>query len=117
MKTKITKKVEIFSVEHNGIFINVKIDYLCETISLIESSFNDSSLKDKIWIFSNREVEYMQGWRNILEAMSVATQLAEEKLRAYIEEKKDIEIQKINKVRDMIKSIERGDVKRKKAKK
>lgn len=51
-----------------GITVVVEIDFVKKTISLVE---NDGELKE--WIFGNRTLEYMNGWRNIFAAMDYAT--------------------------------------------
>lgn len=68
------KHLEIRSSEHKGINVIVKIDYDAGTISLVERQPNSSPAvyAPKQWVFKNREVGYMQGWIDILEAMTFA---------------------------------------------
>lgn len=70
------------SIEHNKVTVCYEINYRDETISLI----NPNGTK-KQWLFYNRELEYMNWWRDILEAMDIAISKAEDKLQKYKDEK------------------------------
>lgn len=68
------KHVEIKTIEHKGIEVVVKIDFDAGTASLVEAQKGSmpTVYGQKQWVFANRGLEYMQGWLNILEAMTVA---------------------------------------------
>ena len=53
------------------------IDFQKGKISLIDD------VGAKKWVFAEREIEYMQGWRDILDAMKYAIDQAEEELKAF----------------------------------
>lgn len=70
--------LEVIKYEHKGIAVYVEIDYLKGHISLVDHT---RAWQGKEWKFSTRGIEYMQGWKNILEAMKMAVEFAEAKLR------------------------------------
>ena len=74
--------LERYSIEHKDVKVCYEINYRDETISLI----NPDGTK-KQWLFYNRWLEYMDWWRDILEAMKIAISEAEEKLQKYKDEK------------------------------
>lgn len=76
--------LEVIKYEHKGISVYVEIDYLKGHISLVDHS---RAFQGKEWKFTERSIEYMQGWKNILEAMKMAVEFAETKLRMRQEEK------------------------------
>lgn len=82
MKTK--PVLEQYIYEKGRIQIGVKIDYTKKTISLVESNGND-----KQWYFTDRTLEYMQGWQRILTVMKEAITHAEERLKAYEDKQTD----------------------------
>lgn len=61
--------------------VAVRIDFKQKHISLIDTKTNGA----KQWVFGKRELEYMQGWLNILEAMKQAIIAAEKELKEYVE--------------------------------
>ncbi len=65
-----------------GISIVVELDFVNETISLVEK---DGS--KKLWDFTGRGVEYMNGWRNIMHAMEYATAQAQAEMKAHQDER------------------------------
>lgn len=69
------KHFEIKTYTHQGINVQVAIDYDKGTISLTENRTNP-----KKWVFAERTIEYMAGWQNILDAMKSAITLAESEL-------------------------------------
>ena len=73
---------EIYDFESNDISIRVKIDYNLGTISLLDRDNNP-----KQFVFANRESQYMEGWKNIVEAMKDAITHADNRLREYQEER------------------------------
>lgn len=70
--------------EKNGIEVDVRIDYRKKKISVI-----DRNGEKKNFLFAEREVEYMDGWKNILEAIIYATQEAKKRLQERIEEEQE----------------------------
>ena len=76
-----TQKIkETYCFIYKEIKIYVRIDYLNNKIDILEPvSLQDAKFKKKEWCFIGRGVEYMQGWRNILEAISEATKDAQKK--------------------------------------
>lgn len=70
--------------ETNGIKVLVEIDYKNEKISLVED-IGKGNYVPKRWVFASREVEYMDGWRNILKAMEHAFTEAEKKLEKHLD--------------------------------
>jgi hypothetical protein len=73
---------EILMYVHDGIKVLVGIDYNAGTISIL-----DQDMKPKKWLFNQREIEYMNGWRRILAAMNYSIDQAEAKLKEYQEQK------------------------------
>jgi hypothetical protein len=57
---------------YKGVAVIVEIDFIKKTISFVEASNEHGSFKNKKWIFAQRGVEYMNGWRMILQAMDHA---------------------------------------------
>lgn len=78
--------LEVIKHEHKGIAVYVKIDYLKGHISLVD---NNRAWQGKEWKFTERGLEYMQGWKNILEAMKMAVEYAEARLRMRHDEKQE----------------------------
>ena len=90
MNTK--PSLEVFNVKcKNDTYITVKVSYKERTVSLVN---DDIGYSNKNWIFVNRTLSYMNGWRAILDDMKEAIAIGEQKLEAYIEE----EQKKINDV-------------------
>ena len=80
------KNLEIKTIEHKGIKVTVKIDYDLGKATLVERSCS-GEFNSKNWIFQNRELTYMNGWQDILEAMSVAVKYCKKELEANLAEK------------------------------
>lgn len=60
-----------------NINIVVEIDFIKKTVSLVEKDG-----KPKKWLFTERTVEYMNGWTAILKAMEYAVSEAKKELDA-----------------------------------
>lgn len=86
---------ETFFIEHNHVKVYVRIDYVNNIISLVEPYGNQGDFKQKNWIFADRGDGFMQGWRNILEAIKVAIDEAERRMKAYKEEVIDERVEMI----------------------
>lgn len=56
---------------YSGISVAVNIDLIAKTVSLVEKNGNDS-FRQKNWYFTDRGLEYMNGWLLILDAMKHA---------------------------------------------
>lgn len=69
---------EIRTIEHKGVKVSFKIDYDEGTATLVEKM--DGEWRQKKWLFAHRELEYMKGWQNILEAMSEAVEICKVEL-------------------------------------
>lgn len=76
--------LEVIKYEHKEVVVYVKIDYLKGHISLVDHT---RAWQGKEWKFTERGLEYMKGWKNILEAMKLAVEFAEVKLRMRQDEK------------------------------
>jgi hypothetical protein len=63
------KLQEIKTIEHKGISVAIKVDYLRGTASLVEIH---SNYPNKAWHFADRGLEYMKFWQDFLESMQVA---------------------------------------------
>lgn len=66
--------------EHKGIKVAVDIDLEKKQISLVEK--NNGQWQKKKWQFAERELEYMNGWKLILQAMDYAISEASKELKA-----------------------------------
>lgn len=73
-----TTHLEVKTIEHKGIKVSYMIDYDRGMASLVEPQSSESHArfpwKTKDYFFSNRGLEYMNGWQNILEAMQIAVE-------------------------------------------
>jgi len=80
------KYLEIKSCVLGDVRVAVKIDYKAEQISLVEVNDKSTpvSYPAKQWIFSNRSVEYMNGWIAILDAMKLAIKEAKKEMDEYL---------------------------------
>lgn len=76
------KHLEIKTIEHKGIKIRVKINYDSGEVSLLDQ-YNEI----KKWTFAKRGLEYMKGWLDILEAMTMAIKEGKKLLEADLAEK------------------------------
>lgn len=81
LNLKKMKHLEIKTYPFNGVNVQVSIDYDAGTISLTEGRTNP-----KKWVFAERQIEYMAGWQNILDAMKNAVTLAEGELEKHQKE-------------------------------
>ena len=75
---------------YRGVNVLVKLDFIDKTVSLVEKDDNkESGFKPKDWLFSDRGVEYLNGWRLILKAMDYA--ITEAKRELELSKKKDLD--------------------------
>lgn len=84
MSSAPVKHLEIEAYTLHGVRVIVEIDYDKETISLLEQPQRNAIKK---WVFADRALEFMQGWRNILAAMEYAIDEAEKKLDRHVRTK------------------------------
>lgn len=68
-----SKNLEIRTIEHKGVKVTIRIDYDKGNASLME--YIDNRWKPKRWLFTDRGLEYMNGWQDILEAMQESVKL------------------------------------------
>lgn len=103
------KFLEIKSVEHKGVKVMVKIDYVQKQVSLVEMQENSTppAYKPKDWRFTGREIEYMDGWLDIFEAMAVATKAAKKDLGDYLKEQEDKAIKMVDEMREAVEKVGR----------
>ena len=93
---------ETISIETNHVTVYVRIDYVRNNISLVEPFGNQGKFTKKNWVFADREDNFMQGWRNILEAIKVATIEAEKRMGEYREEQDKIKEENIIRINEML---------------
>lgn len=72
----------VYTIEHKGIVVGIKINYAQKTIGIIEYT-NKDNWNLKGYIFGNRGLEYVEGWLDIIEALGVAIENARKKLQEY----------------------------------
>lgn len=70
------KNLEIRTIEYKGVKVSIKIDYDTGEAALVELG----TYEDKKWVFSHRGLGYMDGWLNVLEAMTVAVKECKKEL-------------------------------------
>jgi len=71
--SKVEVLTEIKKYTYNGIEVIVHIDHLRAEASLMEyDQYRKPAFHAKEWVFTNRGLEYMAGWQNILDAMKYA---------------------------------------------
>lgn len=99
MSNQPTKHLEIETYTLYGVNVNVEINYDKGTITLLETRENPHNnfqknpgpqYQPKQWIFAGRTIDYMDGWRNILDAMSYAITKAETKLAKHLKEQEKV---------------------------
>ena len=94
----ITGQFIVVKYEYPGFTVHIQTDYTKGLISIVEPKDNESYLSEfveKKWLFANREIEYMSGWRYIFECLADATRRAEADLVAYKSAEKEHKNQKI----------------------
>jgi len=71
-----TQHLEVRTITTHDIGVTIMIDYDRGTVSLVEQDpINSASLwRGKKYLFTNRELNYMNGWLNILDAMMAAVE-------------------------------------------
>lgn len=91
-----TKYKETFAYTHKDITVWVKIDYRNNKIGLLEPTDpTHSKFQIKKYIFVDRGVEFMNGWKNILEAMDKAIDYAKKKYEANLDETTKLRQEKV----------------------
>ena len=87
--------IHVFTGKVQQVLVNVHINYAEGYISLVDHNpANPGATQGKQWRFQKRQIEYMAGWQDILDAMKSAIADATEKLKAYQEqeEKEKVEL-------------------------
>jgi hypothetical protein len=80
------KHLEIKTYEYCGINVTVKIDYHKKQISLVEADKNHQTYNNRAYYFAGRELlEYIKGWKDILEAMKYAMEESAKELKEYLD--------------------------------
>lgn len=77
--TQMTPKLVEREYEYKNIKILVRINFKSGQISLLDHETGEG----KKWVFAKREIEYMNGWHDILDGMKYAINQATEELEAY----------------------------------
>ena len=99
------KHLEIKTIETNGVKVIVKIDYDKGEISLVDKQSvqaNEIRFVGKQWVFSNRTIDFMDGWINIFEAMTEAVKVAKKELRDFQKTKETEMVGILNKAMDLV---------------
>lgn len=82
-----TKNLEIKTIEHEGIKVSIAIDYDRGEATLVELDDRKTTYVPKKWLFSNRTLDYMNGWLRILRAQIAAVEEGKRLLEADLAEK------------------------------
>ena len=78
----------IKTVETKGVDVTIKVDFDEGTCSIVEKGMKEWKAKE--FLFAGRTLDYMNGWLNILEAMSNAVKEGKKLLEADLAEKSRI---------------------------
>ena len=121
-----TKHLEIKTYEFYNIRVMVEINYEKKTISLVEKDnpspmrencrgYREVSFQTKIkpYVFINRGLEYMNGWRNVLHAMEYAIDEAQKELEEYLKQKEKENIDLASDILDKASDLVKGQKLRK----
>lgn len=66
------------------IYVEINFDIgKVSLVEIVEMGKNGTTYAAKKWVFANRELEYMGGWHQILDAMKFAVDEATKELEAY----------------------------------
>lgn len=91
---KQNKHIEIYEFTHKDINVMVKIDYIRNEISLVDQC----GYGKKKYVFADRGVEFMNGWLNVLEALTEAVKDAKTKFEKNLAEVSAFNADKIEKL-------------------
>jgi len=72
--------------DYRGVKVLVELNFQTGKASLVERN-GDNAFKQKKWDFTGRELDYMNGWLLILDAMKYAVKEAKMELQKHDEEK------------------------------
>lgn len=70
--------------EVRGVKFIVEINRLKKTVSFVE--YDNGDFEQKEWVFSNRELKYMNGWLLILKGMMEVVEELKKELEAFVDE-------------------------------
>lgn len=84
---EIKQRYEHVSINHNGIRVDIVIDYITMKVAIVDSERNN---KDRVFV--NRSLSYEYSWYNILEAIKEAMKVWFDKLRVRQEENENEKI-------------------------
>jgi len=73
------------STEHNGVRVYYTVDFRKQQVSIV-----DHEWKPKSFIFANREIQYHQGWHDILDAIKHAMDTGFAEIEAYQKEQDQV---------------------------
>lgn len=69
------KNIEVKTIDHKGVKVIIEINHDRGHASIVEIvNEAHNATKPKTWVFSNRGLEYMNGWLIIIEAMKIAVE-------------------------------------------
>lgn len=106
------KNLEIKTIVHKEVSVRIRIDYDAGTASLLDCENNK-----KHWVFAERGLEYMQGWLNVVEAMSEAVKQCKKDLELNLAEKSRFKTIASERAQNIIENHLMNDKINKKAKK
>ena len=78
-KQPMNKHIEILEIVTNRIGIVIEINYIKGKVSIVE--YKDGDYYPKKFLFSERSLEYLNGWKEVLEAIKKAIEYGEERLK------------------------------------
>lgn len=85
-------QLTVVRYEFDGIKVYVETNYVTGKISLVEPT-SMGGYKPKQYLFAGREIEYMNGWLNILVGLGKAINAATEELQKYQSDRKNEKFQ------------------------
>lgn len=76
------KLIEVVKLNIKGVYLYVKIDYIKKTISFVDVNKLDNIKDDgQLFLFKDRGLEYMNGWKAVVRGIEEAICWAEERLK------------------------------------
>ena len=99
------KRLEVLTFEYKGIKVDVKIDYIAKTVSLVDlnsHSVYKCETINKNWVFVGRTLDYMNGWLNILDAMKYAVTEAKKLLEHDLAEETKFQFETMDKIEKLL---------------
>lgn len=81
--------LEIREYKFEGCTILIKLDRQTKKASFVEWDSEVNEYTDKDWYFSGRELEFMNGWLNILNCMKYVIEDVKKEMESWDEEETD----------------------------